>query len=303
MSPILALATFLAAAPEGSGATRAAPAPAASPLVATPPAESWADRLLRPTSPVGLALHGEVGFVGVLSHHIQLSRGGTDIDYLKDGGQNTLFPFLRLSADVNLFKRNTVVLLYQPLELSTSQLLARDLVVDGEVFKQGTPVDFFYGFSFWRLSYLYNFLWAHPGQELAVGLSLQIRNARITFGSRDGTQFRSNEDIGPVPILKARGRYTFDNRAFVGGEVDGFYAESPGFNGGSGQVKGAILDASVRAGVELTPMVDAFLNLRTVLGGAAGTSKNPRPPSDGYVNNWLYTVTVSLGFSLKTPTH
>ena len=278
------------------------PPPAPRAVEAPAPAEpSWAQRLFSPTGPLGVALHGEVGFLGVLSHTIQFGRGGTKIDYLSDGAQNTLFPFLRLSADVKLFRRNTIVLLYQPLDLATSQLASRDLVVDGETFAAGTPVDFFYGFSFWRLSYLYNFFWKQPGMELAVGLSLQIRNARITFASRDGTQFRSNEDIGPVPILKLRARYTFQNKVWLGAEVDGFYAGTPGFNGSDNQFIGSILDASLRAGVEVTPAIDAFLNVRTVMGGAVGTERRPRPPADGYVENWLYTFTASVGFSLKVP--
>jgi hypothetical protein len=262
---------------------------------------SWGEQLLTNTAPIGLALHAEVGFLGVVSHHIQLSRDGTDIDYLKDAGQNTLFPFLRFSADVGFLKRHTMVLLYQPLDVATSQLAPRDLVVDHQVFKAGTPMDFLYGFSFWRLSYLYNFLWDRPGKELAVGLSLQLRNARITFASKDGTQFRSNENIGPVPVLKVRARYTFENKLWLGTEIDGFYAGTPGFNGSDNQFIGAILDASLRAGMELTPAVDVFLNARTILGGAVGSEKSPVPPSDGYTSNWLYTVSFSLGFSLKAP--
>lgn len=262
---------------------------------------SAADALLSPTAPIGVTLHAEAGFLGVLSHRIQFSQGGTEIDYLRDGAQNTLFPFFRFSTDVRFLKRHTAILLYQPLELTTSQALRRDLVIDGETFRAGTPVDFFYGFSFWRLSYLYDFFWAQPGKELAIGLSLQLRNARITFGSRDGSQFRSNENIGPVPVLKVRGRYTFENKLWLGLEADGIYAGVPGLNGSDSQFVGALLDASLRLGVELTRLIDAFLNLRTLLGGAVGTERRPTPPSDGYTSNWLYTMTVSVGFSLKTP--
>lgn len=269
--------------------------------LAAAPEPTWAERFFTGTSPVGLALHAEVGFLGVLSHKIQFGQGGTEIDYLRDGGQNTLLPFTRFSADVNLFKRNTVVLLYQPLEVSTRQLAPRDLTVDGETFPAGTPVDFFYGFSFWRLSYLYNFLWAQPGKELSLGVSLQIRNARISFASPDGSRFRSNENIGPVPVLKLRLRYTFSNKLWLGAEVDGFYAGTPGFNGSADQFIGSILDASLRAGTELTEFIDVFGNVRTIMGGAIGTESRPVPPSDGYTSNWLYTVTFSLGFTLKTP--
>lgn len=282
---------------ETPGRLAAAPAPARW-EAHRPSAVDW---LFTPTAPLGLALHAEVGFLGVLSHRIQLGRDGTEVDYLTDGGQNTLFPFFRFSADVRFLKRNTIVLLYQPLELVTRQLLPRDLVVDQETFRAGTPVDFQYGFSFWRISYLYDFFWADPRKELAIGVSLQVRNARITFASGDGTQFRGNEDIGPVPVLKLRSRYTFDNNLWLGAEVDGFYAGTPGFNGSANQFIGAILDGSLRMGMEVTPAIDAFLNARVVLGGAVGTEKRPTPPADGYVSNWLYTMSLSVGFSLKTP--
>jgi len=274
---------------------------AAPPQLLEPASPPWLSQLFTNTAPVGLALHAEVGLVGVASNRIQLGRDGTDLDYQRDAAQNTLFPFLRFSADVSFFKRHTVVLLFQPLELSTSQVLARDLIIDQETFRAGTPVDFLYGFSFWRLSYLYNFLWARPGMELSVGLSLQLRNARITFASRDGTQFRSNENIGPVPIVKVRSRYTFANRLWLGAEFDGFYAATPGFNGSNTDFIGAIFDGSLRVGVELTPAIDGFLNVRTILGGAVGTERNPTLPADGYVRNWLYTFSASVGFTLKAP--
>lgn len=62
---------------------------------------------------------------------------------------------------------------------------------------------------------------------------------------------------------------------------------SPGFNGSDNQFVGAILDGSLRVGVELTQLIDAFLNVCTILGGAVGTARRPTPPSDGYTNNWL----------------
>lgn len=268
-----------------------------------PPAQqtNWAERIFSNTGPLGLNLHAETGFIGLVSHKIQLGNSGSDIDYLRDGGQNTLFPFSRFSADVLLFKRNIFTLLYQPLELSTSQLASSAINVNGATFPANTRVDYLYGFSFWRISYLYNFFWDSPGQELAIGASLQIRNARITFSSADGTVFRSTEDIGPVPILKVRARYTFDNKMWLGTEIDGFYAGTPGFNGSANQFIGAILDASVRAGMQVTPMFDAFVNIRTILGGAVGTERNPVAPADGYTRNWIYTGTLTLGATLKFP--
>ena len=70
-------------------------------------------------------------------------------------------------------------------------------------------------------------------------------------------------------------------------------------NGGNTDVVGAILDASVRGGLHLTPGVDTFLNLRYLGGGATGTNSNTKEPGDGYTDNWLHFVSLTLGFSLR----
>lgn len=37
----------------------------------------------------------ELGFVDILSHNIQFGQNGTEFDYVEEGGQNILFPFIR----------------------------------------------------------------------------------------------------------------------------------------------------------------------------------------------------------------
>jgi hypothetical protein len=154
-----------------------------------------------------------------------------------------------------------------------------------------------YGFPFWRLSYLYDFDESKE-IELAIGGSLQIRNAIIDFESADGTLRRSNRNVGPVPVIKGKLRLPIGEELWVGAEVDGFWAPVRYFNGGDSDVEGAILDASLRAGLPVARGVDSFLNLRYLGGGAKGTSKDNDGFGDGYVANWLHFFTVSLGFSL-----
>ena len=256
------------------------------------------DSLLnRPDAPVQVGLHAELGALAVLSHTIQFSQDGSEIDYVREGGQDNLFPFTRLSADVHR-GRNTVVFLYQPLAIRSSAVATRDLVVDGQTFPEGTPMDFVYDFPFYRASYLRQ-LGQGPG-ELAVGASLQIRNADIEFSSADGTMRRANRNIGPVPALKFRAHKPLDSGFFLGAEVDGMYAPIKYLNGDAeADVVGAIVDASLRAGVELNHGGEAFVNLRYLAGGASGTDPNTRGLGDGYTENWLNFVTLSLGASLK----
>lgn len=244
------------------------------------------------------SLWGELGFLAVASHIVQLSNDGTRFNYRDDGGQDVLFPFFRLSTDLKFKGRHTIVFLYQPLKLSGETVLSQDTIFDGIVFPAGTPLNSSYGFPFWRVSYLYDFL-RRPGDEVSIGVSLQIRDATITFTSADGTLRADRRDVGPVPALKFRGRWGFDSGVWWGTEIDGVYAPISGINGSSEEITGALLDASLRVGYDFTDRVSGFFNIRYLGGGAVGTSSNPRPPSDGYTKNWLHFVTVSLGVEFR----
>lgn len=269
------------------------PAPPAPP--AAPVRTSW---LNNPDAFYQASLHAELGFLWPVSHTIQFGNDGTRIDYVSMGGQDNLFPFMRMSAEVELFKHHELVLLYQPLQLVTTQMARDEIRVFDTRYPAGTPMRFTYGFDFWRMSYLFDFN-DSPETELAVGASLQIRNATIVTEAVDGSQANYTRNIGPVPVLKGRFRTDIGKSFWVGAEADGFYAPIRYLNGGDTDVEGAILDASLRGGMHLTPGVDTFLNLRYLGGGARGTNNNSREPGDGYNDNWLHFVSLTLGFTLR----
>jgi hypothetical protein len=234
----------------------------------------------------------ELGGLSPLYHRLQFGRDGTYFDYVKEGGQDVIFAFARVSMDLTL-GRHHVVFLYQPLELDTQVVAPRAVTVDGLTFPADTPLDLRYGFPFYRLSYLYD-VSARPGLSIQLGGSLQIRDATITFTSADGQARRTNRDVGPVPAFKARLEYTAVIGWFTGFEIDGFYAPVKYLNGGKSDVTGAIVDASARAGYRFSPSVLGFVNVRWLGGGAEGTSE-PEDFSDGYTRNWLHFMIVSLG--------
>ncbi len=243
----------------------------------------------------------ELGYLGVMSHKVQFSNSGTYINYVSEGGQDVLFPVSRLSLELEIKDLHTITLLYQPLRLETTTLLNRDLVIDDLVFPAGTSVDFLYNFPFYRISYMKELVPRNEKFGFAFGASLQIRNATINFESTDGSLFRSNRDIGPVPVLKFRTRYNYSDLTYTEMEADGFYAPISYLNGSDNEVVGAILDASLRQGLKVTDEVGAFLNLRYLGGGAVGTSDNETGPGDGYVKNWLHFLTVTCGFKYTFP--
>jgi hypothetical protein len=243
----------------------------------------------------------ELGFLDVVAHSYREGMDGTLFRFTQEGGQDNLYLFSRLSAEVKLAGRHNVTFLYQPLDIRTQVLLPEDELIAGLLFPAGTPVDIRYGFDFYRLSYMYDLLEGEDW-ELAVGASLQLRNATITFTSVDGLLRRTQRDVGPVPIIKVRARAPLGKQFWAGLEADGFYIQGSVLDGSlRNEFTGSLFDVSLRGGVKLTEQIDAYLNLRYLGGGARGTERDNTDPGDGYTSNWLDTATVSLGFIFKLP--
>lgn len=224
MAPALAAAqdtTPADAAPPADAATPAEPAAAdAAPAEAAPadpaPAEPTPQVAPMPTTaaipedeeddPQGwfrVKVVSELGFADILSHKIQFSKNGTELDYVEDGGQDVLFPYMRLSVEGTIKRRHTVIFLYAPLDLESNVRLERDISIDNETFASGSALDLRYNFPVFRVSYLYDVLDGED-DEIAFGASLQLRNAIIDFTSADGLKRRTNRNVGPVPVLKFR---------------------------------------------------------------------------------------------------
>jgi hypothetical protein len=239
----------------------------------------------------------ELGFADVLKHTVQFSKNGSEFDYVKEGGQDILFQYFRLSVEGTIKRRHTIIFLYAPLDLQTNVRLERDVSIDEETFAAGSALDTRYNFPVFRISYLYDLL-DDRDDELAFGASLQLRNAIIDFTSADGTKRRTNRNVGPVPVLKLRARKTFDSGLWIGAEIDGFYANIRYINGGDEDILGAVLDANARVGVALTEDLDAFFNVRYFGGGGEGTNTDDTGPGDGFTKNWLHVSTITVGFIL-----
>jgi hypothetical protein len=241
----------------------------------------------------------EIGFISVLAHQIQLGENGTYFNYVKDGGQDVLFPSSRFSIELNYNKRNTFIILYQPLRLETQSLLRTDLVANDITFPASTGINCLYNFPFYRVSYLRELTKDNEKFNLAIGLSLQIRNATISFESTDGGLYTDNRGIGPVPALKIRSKLKINKCFYSEIEADGIYAPVSYLNGSDNEIVGAILDASLRFGAEVNVLTNIFLNIRYLGGGATGTDTGDVWPGDGYVKNWLNFLNISAGFVLK----
>ena len=255
-----------------------------------------------PDNQFNLSLGYENGAVKVLRNSVQFGENGTYFDYVTQGGEEILFPFQRFTASLALADRHNIVFLYQPLSVETKVKIRDEIVIDGTTFPAGDSLQIKYGFPFWRLSYVYNLVDTEK-LELGAGFSLQLRNASILFESLQTGSLTANQNLGPVPILKAWGTYRFPSGFFTGFEVDGFYASSQFFNGADFEFEGSIVDASVRAGLELRDEVDGYLNLRYLGGHAEGTSEYEQrywtQGIENYTRNYLSSLTLTLGFTLR----
>ncbi|MEZ4238378.1 MAG: hypothetical protein R3F59_19950 [Myxococcota bacterium] len=245
-----------------------------------------------------VTLDAELGFLAPLAHRVQFGHQGTDLDYVKEGGQDNLFPLFRPTAALR-WRRQTFTALWQPLDLRTTVALDHPLRVDSVTFPAERPIDLRYGFSFWRLSWGDRVVDRHD-LTVTLGLGLQIRNATIGFVAVDGSQARTNRDIGPVPLLEFELRKRYDDGGFWEAEVDGFYAPIKYLNGRDVDVVGAIADIQLRAGLRLKDLEPAsgWVGLRYLGGGSSGTGPADAD-SDGYTENWLHFLTLTLGLRLE----
>ena len=240
----------------------------------------------------------EVGFVRPIQNDIQFGNDGYKFDYISEGGQDNLFLYTRWTMNFRYDERHVFTFLYQPLNLVTTQEADREFRFNDIVFSEGTPLDFRYGFDYYRGSYTYDIL-AATDKELGFGVSMQVRNATLDITSTDGVQRESERDIGLVPLLKMRGRFELKDDKWVGFEMDGSYAPIKYINGDVSDVVGALIDTSVQSGIKLKNGIDPFINVRYVAGGAEGTTSDPDPGEDGYVLNWVQFAAINVGFALR----
>lgn len=237
----------------------------------------------------------EIGFASVLAHQVQFGQNGTYFDYVKDGGQDVLFPITRFSIEMDVNKRNTFILLYQPLRIESQAFLRTDAVFNDITFPASTGINCLYNFPFYRFSYLRELMPNNPKYKFSIGGTLQIRNATISFESTDGSRFTTNGGTGLVPAIKIRSKAQLNDYFYAEIEADGIYAPVSYLNGSDNEIVGAILDASTRIGAQVNESVRLFFNLRYLGGGATGTDTGDVWPGDGYVKNWLNFLTVSTG--------
>ncbi len=252
---------------------------------------------VRALEDINLRFNLEHGFLAVLSHNIQFGQDGTEIDLRNEGGQDILFPFWRVCAEIARYPHG-FTFLYQPLALENVEAITRDLVVYDGTFPEDTPVRFNYGFPYYRFGYRYTFTEKNSAFDFGLGFSLQIRNANIVISSLDGTLLSRSSDVGFVPLIAAFSNFRLAPSLRIESQINGIYAPVRYLNISTTDVEGAFLEATIRTVFSYPPLYDYFLSIRYIGGGAEGTSDNDAP-GDGFTSNWLNFLTITLGISLN----
>ena len=256
-------------------------------------------------------LEAEFGTVKLLNHTLRIGPEGTatNFNFIRQGGQEILFPFKRFSAGFILVGRHKFSFLYQPLNIVTEVKFQDDVIIDGTTFENGTAMEISYGFPFYRFTYGYDFF-KQEKVDLGIGAALQMRNASIVFkeiGVSDGTgpqdDLTVSQNLGPVPAVYIFGRYALKSGLYFLTDITGLYASSAIINGADFEFEGSIIDASLRVGYTLKPQIDAFINLRFLGGSAAGVSEYPdKNWTDSITDataNYLATLSLTLGATIR----
>lgn len=167
-------------------------------------------------------------------------------------------PYLRLHLAYQLSDRHSLSLLYAPLRVYGSGILAEDVRFAGETFTAGMPVKGVYKFNTYRLGWRYH--WPDQGLwQLSAGATLLVRDANVRLSQ--GTTRADDPDLGAVPLLSLQARRALAQHWALELDLEGL-----------GAPQGRAIDASVALTYQLSPELEGRLGYRTLEGGADNDS-------------------------------
>lgn len=249
----------------------------------------------------------EQGTIGILSHTYQNGNAKGEnptFDFVKQGGQDNIYPFSRYAVGASIADSHRVWLTYQPLNLVTNVSFQSPVTIGDMTFNSasgGDSMELTYSFPFFRATYTYDLLSKFDNAYLGVGLALQIRNASIRFIPVDGSDAYVAQNVGLVPALALYSEYRFPFGLTLSADIAGSYANSSFFNGATYAFSGSILDASLRMAYDLPNGFGIFGTLRYFGGTSDGTSGKAAETwtesTERYSSNNIATMTASAGLS------
>lgn len=253
----------------------------------------------------------EQGTIGILKHNYKNGDNASApvFDFVKQGGQDNLYPFSRYAVGATIADSHRVWLTYQPLTLVTNVPFRSTVTIGDKTFdvpytagtnSNGESMELTYSFPFYRATYTYDLLSKFDNAYLGIGLAMQIRNVSIRFVPVDGSPAFVAQNVGIVPALALYSEYRFPFGLTFSADIAGSYANLSFLNGATYPFKGSILDASLRMAYDLPNGFALFGTLRYFGGTSDGKSKSSDTWTESvklYSSNNIATMTASAGLS------
>lgn len=182
------------------------------------------------------------------------NQTGTTFNFTRDfEAQGPVVPF-RLRVGYTFNERNHIFALYAPLNISYEGAAPYDISFQNSTFGKGVPIDGFYKFNSYRLTYRRDII-ATDRWLVGIGFTAKIRDATVRLTSENGISDRK-DDIGFVPLL----------HIFTAYQLPGWtlFLEGDGLAGGPGRA----FDFFLGAKFPLQEKLDLKAGYRILEGGA-----------------------------------
>jgi hypothetical protein len=209
------------------------------------------------TSSAPLATAFEVEGQAVWTSHIDVQSPNTAagtrfaLDGLTGSGPATQG---RLEFSHAFLPRHELRLVYAPLSLAGSGVLAAPVAFEGRNFAAGVPTDGRYRFDSYRVGYRY--AWVDTRDlQVKVGVTLKLREAAISL--RQPGVFAERSDSGVVPLLHLRAEQRLGRGWRLIGDFDGLAS-----------TRGRAFDVAAKIGYDIAPDFTIAAGYRLLDGGA-----------------------------------
>lgn len=151
----------------------------------------------RPAAADGVQLDFEAGVVTASRNDVRIpGAGGTNLSLVDDLSAPPA-PVFRLRAGYRFADRHLVTVLYAPLKLNATGVLAREANFAGQTYAAGDSLLGVYRFDSYRLTYRYSFV-RSDRVDIAAGFTGKIRDAEISLY---GPELARKTNTGFVPLL------------------------------------------------------------------------------------------------------
>ena len=112
--------------------------------------------------------------------------------------------FYRVRAGYTIANRHNISVLYAPLTVKYNGSFNRDINFNNTVFNANQPVDVFYKFNSYRVTYRYDFI-AKARWRVGAGLTGKVRDADVRF--KNESNDTHYDDLGFVPLVNFYASY------------------------------------------------------------------------------------------------